>query len=1102
MSIKDEKQDRPMSVAESIVGNVVTEIVKQAGRKGWKALTRQEKVVKILDKIGIKPHAPMPVFEHVYAYTLVEFAVEHTVPAPVLDFFRQVDIQAAFRQAFEKNDPALLHREAEWLLQWNKIGDKLRDAKRNPRLEFARFTLLFNDIVERTRTPAEVLHDNRQKEMGKDIKAILATLYQLDLQGVRERNLEKIQGSLVEQVKAWFRTLGYGSEGPEIRIDDVTRWVITIPGRRRPERILVHCLDRQAEQRDIETLGRGTAECRADEGWLIAARRKSQAACEAADKEENLFCYTFDELLDEQADFSRYFKWLEDTVREKGIDRMYIPLAGVKDEFDPDSKEKVGSSRYAADNGWIEGYIDRWLDDPCKEHISILGEFGTGKTWFSLHYAYTLMKKYLKAKERGVERPRLPLVVQLRDYAKAVSSESLFSDFFFRTHEIPLPGYSAFEQLNRLGKLLLIFDGFDEMAARVDRQKMINNFWELARVVVPGAKAILTCRSEHFPEAKEGRALLSAELKASTRKLTAEPPQFEVLELEKFDDDQVRRALSFRTGGATVDFIMGHEQLRDLARRPVMMEYIVEALPDIEAGKPIDLSRIYLYAVGRKLDRDVKAQRTFTSLADKLFFMCELSFEMLTTEQMSLNYRAFPARLRRLFGPAVAEEKSLDHWHYDMMGNTLLIRSEDGDYSLAHRSLAEFFTAVKLTAQLGVLPPDFSHLAGQQSHVNPQLSARAYTWSAFFLREAADNGQMIPIAPLHHFTAEDADGVLTVLAGLCDNVLRFVHEITHTESVWQPFHRRLQEYLEDFKAGRRDPAAQQGILTLLLKFRRLSRSWEEAAGEQEWLRRFWQAHREQEVRAVRSQTPVEKIQLKLPGKTPINIDMVPIPAGSFLMGDDNDPPVHRVHLTRPFLLAPVPVTQALYRAVMDKNPSRFEGDDRPVERVSWLDVIDFCNRLSEKMGLQPVYEIDGDEVNWNRQSNGFRLPTEAEWEYACRAGTTTVFAHGDLESGLDKMAWYSDNTGLGTQPVGLKDPNAWGLHDMHGNVWEWVWDRPGGYPPGPVNDPAGPDRGSDRVRRGGSWYYFARFCRSAIRYFVDPGYRRYLLGVRLSRSLP
>ncbi len=138
-----------------------------------------------------------------------------------------------------------------------------------------------------------------------------------------------------------------------------------------------------------------------------------------------------------------------------------------------------------------------------------------------------------------------------------------------------------------MGKLLLIFDGFDEMAAKVDRQQMINNFWELARVVVPGSKAILTCRTEHFPEASEGRALLSAELKASTANLSGEPPQFEVLELEKLDNEQVRQLLGNHAGDQTVETIMLSPQLLDLARRPVMTEFILEALPEIEAGKPV-----------------------------------------------------------------------------------------------------------------------------------------------------------------------------------------------------------------------------------------------------------------------------------------------------------------------------------------------------------------------------------------------------------------------------------------------------------------------------------------------------------------------------------
>jgi WD40 repeat protein len=394
------------------------------------------------------------------------------------------------------------------------------------------------------------------------------------------------------------------------------------------------------------------------------------------------------------------------------------------------------------------------LDDPAKEHISILGEFGTGKTMFALHYAWVALQRYRDAQKRGVELPRLPLVIPLRDYAKAVSVESLFSEFFFRQYEIPLAGYSVFEQLNRMGKLLLIFDGFDEMAARVDRQEMINNFWELAKVVVPGAKVILTCRTEHFPSDQEGRALLNADLQASTANLTGETPQFEVLELEKFNDDQIHQVLSFQASPATVELVMSNPQLLDLARRPVMSEFILEALPDIEAGKPVDMSRIYLYAVRRKMERDIKAERTFTSLADKLYFLCELSWEMVSNNQMSLNYRLFPDRIRCLFGSFVQEEKDLDHWHYDMMTQTMLIRNADGDYTPAHRSLLEFFVAYKFAAELGAQALDFTELAKVQSCLDENATPVDYTWSGYFSRQLDETGQCVVIEPLKEFDSE------------------------------------------------------------------------------------------------------------------------------------------------------------------------------------------------------------------------------------------------------------------------------------------------------------------------------------------------------------
>jgi predicted NACHT family NTPase len=514
------------------------------------------------------------------------------------------------------------------------------------------------------------------------------------------------------------------------------------------------------ELRDVLALRQSVATHRTDEGWLVTSRRISRAARDEVEKPENrhLDCYTFDELVDLDADFTGYIEWLDAEIKQRKIDVQYVPLACTKEEIDLDTKQRLDVSRYDERDGWIDGYLDRWLDDPAKEHISILGEFGTGKTWVAFHYAGSALQRYQAAKERGVQRPHLPLVITLRDYAKALNVENVLAGFFFTQHNIRLNS-EVFDQLNRMGKLLLIFDGFDEMAAKVDKQQMINNFWELAKVVVPGAKVILTCRTEHFPDAREGRSLLNAELQASTVKLTGETPQFEVLELEKFNDEQIRQVMSFQASEPTIEQVMNNPQLLDLARRPVMTELILEALPDIEAGKPVDMSRVYLYAVRRKMERDIKAERTFTSLADKLYFLCELSWEMLSSDRMSLNYREFPDRIRRLFGAAVQEEKDLDHWHYDMMGQTMLIRNAEGDYSPAHRSLLEFFVAYKFVSELGVLKPDFLELAQQQVEEVASSEPQEYTWSSYF-QKVNDQEK---IAPLKKFVNEP-------LEVLCSNV--------------------------------------------------------------------------------------------------------------------------------------------------------------------------------------------------------------------------------------------------------------------------------------------------------------------------------------------
>ncbi|QKQ74092.1 NACHT domain-containing protein [Nostoc sp. TCL240-02] len=740
-------------------------------------IRRNETVIKLLQQFNLDPEHPPADFSGVYAYTLVEYGVGK--PKPVLELFRQEAIKQAFRKAFDHNNPSILLSEVDAWLDAYSLGDDIKSLGVDIRREIAAFYIVFAEVAKRTRNPADTLMSQQIGSLQKRIVNIQELLDRLPtLEGIRiemarlaaqnypalleaetstENKCRAI--ALAQQMRGWFETLNYRFEKYEIWGDSYFEWIINVPTRRnRYDRILIRGIEGEVGLKDVAVLRSSVKQQRTDEGWLVTARRIARAARNEVEKEENrhLGCYTFDELIDQDADFSDYLDWLEAEIIRRQIDIKYVPLACTKEEIDPDTKQRIGISHYSDRDGWIDGYIDMWLDDPAKEHISILGEFGTGKTWFAFHYAWVALQRYRDAQKRGVERPRLPLVITLRDFAKAINVENVLAGFFFTQHNIRLTS-EVFDQLNQMGKLLLIFDGFDEMAAKVDRQQMINNFWELAKVVVPGAKVILTCRTEHFPEAKEGRALLNAELQASTKQLTGETPQFEVLELEKFNDDQIRLVLSHQTEAATVEQVMGNPQLLDLARRPVMTELILEALPDIEAGKPVDMSRVYLYAVRRKMERDIKSDRTFTSLAEKLYFLCELSWEMLSTDQMSLNYRLFPDRIRRLFGSVVQEEKDLDHWHYDMMGQTMLIRNADGDYTPAHRSLLEFFVAYKFVAELGALASDFTDLARVRFQINHDAAPVDYSWSAYFSCQVDAAEEILPTPALKGFISESLE---------------------------------------------------------------------------------------------------------------------------------------------------------------------------------------------------------------------------------------------------------------------------------------------------------------------------------------------------------
>lgn len=218
-------------------------------------------------------------------------------------------------------------------------------------------------------------------------------------------------------------------------------------------------------------------------------------------------------------------------------------------------------------------------------------------------------------------------------------------------------------------------------------------------------------------------------------------------------------------------------------------------------------------------------------------------------------------------------------------------------------------------------------------------------------------------------------------------------------------------------------------------------------------------------------------------------EMIQISGGKFMMGDKDeiDAPLHETVVSS-FFMDKHLVTQEQFQKVMGMNPSRWKGDKNPVEQLRWSDAVKFCNRRSELEGLQRCYDLKTLECNF--ESSGYRLPTEAEWEYACRAGTTTAYFFGESSAKLGNYAWFDKNSGGRPRPIGQKQPNPWGLYDMAGNVWEWCNDfyKVDYYSEAPRENPKGPNEGQNKVLRGGAWRFSSDNCRSGYRYNESPGY--------------
>ena len=233
-------------------------------------------------------------------------------------------------------------------------------------------------------------------------------------------------------------------------------------------------------------------------------------------------------------------------------------------------------------------------------------------------------------------------------------------------------------------------------------------------------------------------------------------------------------------------------------------------------------------------------------------------------------------------------------------------------------------------------------------------------------------------------------------------------------------------------------------------------------------------------------------------------NMVLVEGGTFQMGsndgDSDEKPVHEVTVSS-FYIGKYEVIQKEWREVMGTNPSYFKGDNLPVEQISWFQAVEYCNKLSIKEGLTPFYSGSGNNITCNWSANGYRLPTEAEWEYAARGGNKSKGYKYSGSNDVGSVAWYDSNPGSKTQAVGTKQANEIGIHDMSGNVWEWCWDWYDDYASASQNNPRGATNGSSKVLRGGGWNSLGNYCRVSNRYGNNPGGSNSSVGFRVSRAI-
>ena len=506
--------------------------------------------------------------------------------------------------------------------------------------------------------------------------------------------------SLTKELIFWVRAIGYKILGQQ-RLND---WCTEVTAEKRDkltsERVLLHCIDGEVDPAKVHFLENATSEKSIQVGWIVSDKRVANSARVYASQRENIRVLTMADLLN--GIFGDYFQYLKQLAEDSGIASYYVGLSCEKPVYDEDWTE-IARDKYPV----IDDYIDKWLEERGKNHISILGEFGTGKTWFCRHFAYRQLQRFLESPTNQ----RMPFFINLRDY-RSEDLEQLITGLLINRYKIRISGYEAFDRLNRSGRLLILFDGFDEMSMRVDDAATIRNFEALARTAVPGGKVLLTCRTPYFRDYMEASRILTS---SSVENTFSEMPKFEILYLCEFDDEQIKEVLRKRVPEKWTQYwaqIRNIFDLPNLAQRPVLLDMIITTLPDLEGLERIDHATIYKTFTDKWIEESISETRTLLDADSKRFFAQEVAWEMFKNGSLTVGVLEIRELVKYYLRSKLRRAEDIVFLEHDVRTASFISkRDELGNYEFMHRSFMEFFVAQKLAT---AIKRQESHPLGEQ----------------------------------------------------------------------------------------------------------------------------------------------------------------------------------------------------------------------------------------------------------------------------------------------------------------------------------------------------------------------------------------------------